>query len=417
MANVSSSNGLEKYPKLRFKGFSEPWKTDTLGNLGTFMKGAPLSKADIADEGTPFILYGELYTTYGEVTRSIKRRTDKAVEPQFYSKVGDVIMPTSGETPEDIATASCIMLPDVILAGDLLIYRTQKVDGRLVSFVVKNKVNKQISSVAQGKSVVHVRAEELSKITLSYPSDAEQQKILTMLELIEDKIAKQRELIEHLKKYKRGVSEQLFEQIKSKSAQHVFSSVFVLLQNNTFSRELLTNDKTEMQNIHYGDVLIKYGSCVNIDMDDVPYIKSDAPVDKFASESYLMSGDIVIADTAEDYTVGKATEIINPSSKKILSGLHTIPCRPVMSFAPMFMGYYLNSSSFRSKIMPLIQGTKVSSIGKAQLMKTTVYIPPIDEQKRIADLLYSIDTKINLLSETADKMIQLKSAMLQQLFI
>ena len=417
MANVSSSNGLEKHPKLRFKGFSEPWETDTLGNLGTFMKGAPLSKADIADEGTPFVLYGELYTTYGEVTRSIKRRTDKVVEPQFYSNVGDVIMPTSGETPEDIATASCIMLPNVILAGDLLIYRTQRVDGRLVSFVVKNKVNKQISSVAQGKSVVHVRAEELSKIAISYPSDAEQQKILTMLELLEDKIAKQRELIEHLKKYKRGVSEQLFEQIKSKSTQHVFSSIFVLLQNNTFSRELLTNEETEMQNIHYGDVLIKYGSCVDIDKDDVPYIKSDAPVDKFAPESYLMSGDIVIADTAEDYTVGKATEIINPKNKKILSGLHTIPCRPVMRFAPMFMGYYLNSSSFRSQIMPLIQGTKVSSIGKTQLMKTMVYIPPVDEQKRIADLLYSIDTKINLLSETADKMIQLKSAMLQQLFI
>ena len=376
-----------------------------------------MSKADITDEGTPFILYGELYTTYSEVTRSVKRKTDKVVESQFYSKVGDVIMPTSGETPEDIATASCIMLPDVILAGDLLIYRTSQVDGRIVSFVVKNKVNKQISSVAQGKSVVHVRADELSKIAISYPSIEEQQKILSMLELLEVKIAKQRELIEHLKKYKRGVSEQLFEQIKSKSAQHAFSSVFVLLQNNTFSRELLTNDETEIQNIHYGDVLIKYGSCVNIDMDDVPYIKSDAPADKFAPESYLMSGDIVIADTAEDYTVGKATEIINPSNKKILSGLHTIPCRPVMSFAPMFMGYYLNSSSFRSQIMPLIQGTKVSSIGKAQLMKTTVYIPPTDEQKRIADLLYSIDTKINLLSETADKMIQLKSAMLQQLFI
>ena len=258
---------------------------------------------------------------------------------------------------------------------------------------------------------------QIETIKTCIPALAEQEKIAVFLIALDQRIEKQRTLVEHLKKYKRGVSEQLFEQIKSKSAQHVFSSVFVLLQNNTFSRELLTNDETEIQNIHYGDVLIKYGSCVNIDRDDVPYIKGDAPFDKFAPESYLMSGDIVIADTAEDYTVGKATEIINPSNKKILSGLHTIPCRPVMSFAPMFMGYYLNSSSFRSQIMPLIQGTKVSSIGKAQLMKTTVYIPPIDEQKRIADLLYSIDTKINLLSETADKMIPLKSAMLQQLFI
>ena len=417
MANVSSSNGLEKYPKLRFKGFLEPWKTDTLGNLGTFMKGAPLSKADITDEGTPFVLYGELYTTYGEVTRSIKRRTDKIVEPQFYSKVGDVIMPTSGETPEDIATASCIMLPDVILAGDLLIYRTQKVDGRLVSFVVKNKVNKQISSVAQGKSVVHIRAEELSKISISYPSDAEQQKILAMLELLEDKITKQRELIEHLKKYKRGVSDQLFEQVKGISTQHAFSSVFVLLQNNTFSRDLLTTEKTEIQNIHYGDVLIKYGSSVNADSDEIPYIKNDAEIGRFEHNSYLVSGDIVLADTAEDYTVGKATEIINLTNKKILSGLHTIPCRPIMSFAPMFLGYYLNSSSFRKQLIPLIQGTKVSSIGKAQLMKTTLHIPPLDDQKRIANLLHTLDIKINLLTATVEQMKLLKSAMIQQLFI
>ena len=89
--------------------------TRKLGEMGTFIKGAPLSKADISDEGTPFILYGELYTTYSEVTNSVKRKTDKTVEHQFYSKIGDVIMPTSGETPEDIATASCIMIPDVIL--------------------------------------------------------------------------------------------------------------------------------------------------------------------------------------------------------------------------------------------------------------------------------------------------------------
>ena len=258
---------------------------------------------------------------------------------------------------------------------------------------------------------------QIEMIKTCIPALAEQEKIADFLMALDQRIEQQRTLVEHLKKYKRGVSEQLFEQIKSKSTQHVFSSIFVLLQNNTFSRELLTNEETEMQNIHYGDVLIKYGSCVDIDKEDVPYIKSDATVDKFAPESYLMSGDIVIADTAEDYTVGKATEIINPNNKKILSGLHTIPCRPVMSFAPMFMGYYLNSSSFRSQIMPLIQGTKVSSIGKTQLMKTTVYIPPVDEQKRIADFLYSIDTKINLLSETANKMIQLKSAVLQQLFI
>ena len=279
---------------------------------------------------------------------------------------------------------------------------------------INHVLYKAVEGIRDGRQISY---EAFKWLSIPYCSLEEQSQIAAFLEKINLRIEKQRSLVEHLKKYKRGVSEQLFEQIKSRSTQHVFSSVFVLLQNNTFSRELLTNEETEMQNIHYGDVLIKYGSCVNVAMDDVPYIKSEASVDKFLPESYLMSGDIVIADTAEDYTVGKATEIINPNNKKILSGLHTIPCRPVMSFAPMFMGYYLNSSSFRGQIMPLIQGTKVSSIGKTQLMKTMVYIPPVDEQKRIVNLLYSIDTKINLLSKTADKMIQLKSAMLQQLFI
>ena len=173
-----------------------------MGDLGTFIKGAPLSKADISNEGNPFILYGELYTTYSEVTHSVKRKTDKTVEQQFYSKIGDVIMPTSGETPEDIATASCIMLPDVILAGDLLIYRTEQIDGRFVSYAIKNKVNKQISSVAQGKSVVHVRADELAKICITFPALDEQKKILNLLELLDTRIATQQSLIETLKKYK-----------------------------------------------------------------------------------------------------------------------------------------------------------------------------------------------------------------------
>ena len=174
------------------------------------MKGAPLSKADITTDGTPFILYGELYTTYSEVAYEIKRKTDKEVEPQFYSRVGDVIMPTSGETPEDIATATCVMTPDVILAGDLLIYRTTTVDGRIISYAIKNKVNKQIASVAQGKSVVHVRAEELGKVVINYPSKAEQEKIIAMLALLEKKLVLQKQIIETLKKYKRGLLSTIF---------------------------------------------------------------------------------------------------------------------------------------------------------------------------------------------------------------
>ena len=410
MANVSSSNGLEKYPKLRFNGFSEPWKSVRIGEV----------YAERSERGAEDMELLSVTMNDGVKMRSDIEGKDNSSEDKSNYKIvraGDMVYNSmrmwqgaNGISPWDgiVSPAYTILKPRIPLSNGFFaaLFKTH----RLINEFRKN-------SQGMTSDTWNLKYPQIETIKTCIPALDEQEKIAEFLMALDQRIEKQRTLVEHLKKYKRGVSEQLFEQIKSKSAQHAFSSVFVLLQNNTFSRELLTNDKTEIQNIHYGDVLIKYGSCVNIDMEDVPYIKSDAPADKFAPESYLMSGDIVIADTAEDYTVGKAAEIINPSNKKILSGLHTIPCRPVMSFAPMFMGYYLNSSSFRSQIMPLIQGTKVSSIGKAQLMKTTLYIPPIDEQKRIADLLYAIDTKINLLSETADKMIQLKSAMLQQLFI
>ena len=407
---LSSSNGLEKYPKLRFKGFSEPWKSVRIGEI----------YAERSERGAEDMELLSVTMNDGVKMRSDIEGKDNSSEDKSNYKIvraGDMVYNSmrmwqgaNGISPWDgiVSPAYTVLKPRIPLSNGFFaaLFKTH----RLINEFRKN-------SQGMTSDTWNLKYPQIETIKTCIPALAEQEKIAVFLIALDQRIEKQRTLVEHLKKYKRGVSEQLFEQIKSKSAQHVFSSVFVLLQNNTFSRELLTNDETEIQNIHYGDVLIKYGSCVNIDRDDVPYIKGDAPFDKFAPESYLMSGDIVIADTAEDYTVGKATEIINPSNKKILSGLHTIPCRPVMSFAPMFMGYYLNSQAFRNQIMPLIQGTKVSSIGKAQLMKTTVYIPPIDEQKRIADLLYSIDTKINLLSETADKMIQLKSAMLQQLFI
>lgn len=112
------------------------WTTTRMSELGSFVKGASLSKADISEEGTPFILYGELYTTYNEVITNIKRHTQAKVDELYLSCVGDVVIPTSGETPEEISTASCVMLPGVILAGDLNIFRSSKVDGRIISYLL-----------------------------------------------------------------------------------------------------------------------------------------------------------------------------------------------------------------------------------------------------------------------------------------
>lgn len=214
MSNVSSSNSHKEYlPKLRFKGFKDSWSTATLGELGTFTKGAPLSKADISNEGTPFILYGELYTTYKEIATDIVRKTSKTADSVCLSHIGDVIIPTSGETPEEIATATCVMLPDVILAGDLNIYRNNAVDGRVISYIINHVINGDISRIAQGKSVVHIKADELAKIAIHYPSAVEQQKLIAFLQRIDKQIELQSILTYTIKSYKRGLQQAVFREI------------------------------------------------------------------------------------------------------------------------------------------------------------------------------------------------------------
>ena len=186
------------------------WTTAKMGELGSFVKGAPLSKADISEDGTPFILYGELYTTYNEVVTSVKRRTQAQVDVTFLSRVGDVVIPTSGETPEEISTASCVMLPNVILAGDLYIFRGDKVDGRIMSYLLNHVVNAKIARIAQGKSVVHIQASELCKLTLTYPDKSTQNTIIGFLSSLDDRIMNEENALAFLSDLKEGLLQQLF---------------------------------------------------------------------------------------------------------------------------------------------------------------------------------------------------------------
>ena len=186
------------------------WTTSRIGDIGTFIKGAPLSKADISLDGTPFILYGELYTTYSEVISNVVRKTQASADKQYYSQIGDVIIPTSGETPEEISTASCVMLPDIILAGDLNIYRCTQVDGRIMSYILNHVINDRIARIAQGKSVVHVQAAEISKIEIAYPDPFSQKTIIAILAAISDRIDQSNAELRLLHELRKALLQKLF---------------------------------------------------------------------------------------------------------------------------------------------------------------------------------------------------------------
>ncbi len=201
--------------EVRFKrgdGSDYPkWEEQEIGKLGEFIKGASLSKADISETGTPFILYGELYTTYNEVAYEIKRKTKAVVEDKYYSKMGDVVIPTSGESAEEISTSTCVMKEGVILAGDLNIFRSDVLDGRIMSYILNYQAKSKIARIAQGKSIVHIQSKELGKIKIKYPTDnEEQEKIAELLYAVDEVIQTKKQKLEKWKNIKKGLLQQMF---------------------------------------------------------------------------------------------------------------------------------------------------------------------------------------------------------------
>ena len=189
---------------------------------------------------------------------------------------------------------------------------------------------------------------------------------------------------------------------------------FRFISNNTFSRDFLCEDG-EIKNIHYGDVLIKYGSTLDVSQSDIPTINSEL-LPSYQLKCFAEDGDIIIADTAEDETVCKATELWNIGGKRVVAGLHTMWCRPAQNtFAIKFLGYFMNTSLYHNQVLPLIQGIKVSSVSKSAIQGTWLCIPPIEEQRRIASALTSIDNLIDSLDRQIAKKRDIKQGAMQQL--
>ena len=197
--------------------------------------------------------------------------------------------------------------------------------------------------------------------------------------------------------------------------QKQFDEVLFILANNTLSRAELNYDNGDYKDIHYGDVLIKYPAYIDVSSSDVPYINAENSSAKL-NDALLQNGDVVIADTAEDFTVGKATEIENANAIKVVAGLHTIPCRPKIRFSPKYLGYYINSPAYHDQLVPFIQGVKVSSISKTHIRKTFLSFSSLLEQEKIANFLSCLDEKIQVQNKIIEDLKILKKELCNRVF-
>ena len=233
-------------------------------------------------------------------------------------------------------------------------------------------------------------------------------------------------LIENLKKrvekkrnLKRGAMQELLtgkRRLKGFTGAWVekgFDEVFELRRNNTCARALMSEIKGAVHNLHYGDVLIKYGAVVDCEEAQIPFLTEAGG--KVAPKDYLEDGDVVIADTAEDETAGKVVEVRGIGDKLVVSGLHTIFCRPRFPFAIGWLGYWMNSNSYHDQLIALMTGIKVLSLSRFSFKQTKIMIPPFPEQRAIAAVLSDMDAEIANLEAKLKKMTLLKQGMMQDL--
>ncbi|WP_412494900.1 restriction endonuclease subunit S [Shewanella algae] len=214
----------------------------------------------------------------------------------------------------------------------------------------------------------------------------------------------------------KNVPEIRFNGFSGEWAQRPFGDCFDNIPNNTLSRADLNYEHGIAKNVHYGDVLIKFGEILDASDTSIPFVTDENVVSK-QKHAALKNGDIVIADAAEDSTVGKCTELFNIDEQVILSGLHTIAVRPNLPFASKYLGYYLNSSLYHDQLLPLMQGTKVLSISKTALKNTSVNFPSVNgEQIQIGNYFQKLDSLINQHKQKHEKLSNIKKAMLEKMF-
>ena len=388
---------------MRFPEFQGEWEKCKLGDIATLTKGSGISKDQRSATGTPCILYGELYTTYkSEVIDYVVSRTDISDKNLVRSCANDIIIPSSGETAIDISTARCVLSPDVLLGGDLNIIRLKDGDGRFFSYQLNGVRKHDIAKIAQGVSVVHLYGESIKGLTVSFPSNKEQQKISTLLSLIDERIATQSKLIEKLESLIKGIN------------QYVFT-------NNGVNYKL--GELCEIRSGYSGNQLssknglkvsrIETISGHKVNMERIGYV---APFD--SSENYrLRIGDILFSNINSVEYIGNTAFI--DKDYDLYHGMNLLRLTPNDKVVmPFYLYLLLNTNRMLNRFKTICnKAVSQASINQTELGKTVVQIPDINAQKQICELYQALYDKLESEIYANSLFQKQKQYLLRQMFI
>lgn len=399
---------MSDVPHLRFPEFSGEWEETTLGKISEITKGSGISKDQLSEQGSPCILYGELYTKYkSEIIGEVYSRTELDSSSLVKSKANDVIIPCSGETAIDISTARCVPFNNILLGGDLNIIRLKNDDGGFFAYQLNGVRKTDIARVAQGVSVVHLYGENLKQITVYHPAIEEQKKITRLLSLIDERIATQNKIIEKLESLIKGLNNSLYDRygdgirtsfaglgysysgLSGKSAMDFGKGKPFITYLNVYSNNVVNEndyqyvqiDEGEKQNVvQYGDVLFT--------------LSSETPEEVGIGSVYLGQDEVYL--------------------NSFCFGIHIV--NEELAYSP-YISYYVSSTPFRKFIYPFAQGSTRFNLCKADFEKASITLPSLGNQKRIHLVLNSVAMKISTERAMLEQYVTQKQYLLRQMFI
>ncbi|WP_283650731.1 restriction endonuclease subunit S [Ileibacterium valens] len=394
-------------PKLRFPGFTEPWEHRKLATIATFAKGRGYSKNDLTDRGTPLILYGRLYTNYSSAIETVDTYA-KPLIGSVYSKGGEVIVPASGETAEDIARASAVISKGFLLGGDLnIINPNSEIDPVFLALQLSNGyLKKELASKAQGKSVVHIHNSDLENLQIIYPSLVEQMKVSTCIRVFEHLITLHQRKEEELQKLKKGLLQKMF----PKDGESVPEVRFPNFTDSWEQRKLGDIARFVNGRAYKQDELLSKGKYPilrvgNFYTNDAWYY-SDLELDE---KLYAKEGDLLYTWSA---TFGP--HIWNGS--KVIYHYHIWKVILSDKLEPSFALWLLEAD--KNHLLSGSNGSTMIHITKAGMENKEVAIPrSLSEQKNIGEFLNNLKQLITLHQRKTEELKKLKKALLQQMFV
>ena len=381
---IKGSNNLN-VPHLRFTEFSGEWKEELLDRIATLSKGIGIPKEQLSEDGDPCILYGELYTKYkSEIIKQVESKTDIDGSKLKRSKANDVIIPCSGETAVDIATARCVPFDSILLGGDLNVISLHKYDGAFMSYQLNGKRKYDIARVAQGVSVVHLYGEHLKTIKTYNPTLPEQQKIAILLSLLDERIATQNKIIDKLQSLIKGISNKIFATIQG--IEYRMGNIVTISNGNSNVQDAVTESKDGLYPFFDRSEDIKY-----------------LPTFLFDKEAIIYPGEG--AEFMPRYFRGKFA-------------LHQ-RCYAIFDFKEIinaqFLYFYLKTQN--SYFVRNAVGSTVPSLRLDTFQKLKVIIPPKKIQHSVSLCLSSMEQKCNVEKDILQKLLKQKQYLLRQMFI